>query len=501
MITRVAHDNYVPLFFALLRLWTAALGESIIALRSFSLVFSAAAMVGVYLFTVEAMAMGREQGAGGREQGAPGADCGRVTNGKGTVGSARWMALLATALFAVSLFQVRSAWEIRMYSVGTALAMFSSWLLVRALSASPARGSPWMLYMAVGLLFAYTHYCALFSLLAQALFALGFILYGVRRDVTAVLKDTRFRWCALSYAGMAAGWSIWLPVFLEQRRRVAGDWYNRLFSGSDVPAMCYEFFFHPQVHGWLQPYAVIVAVLCGFVILAMLWRGRAGEWLVACLAVVPFVLISLVSMLSMNLMLSRYMAFLQPFLLIAIAAMIWRIPIDWLRDIVACLAVSAGLLLHVDFVDSLDIEHRPGARAAAAYIDSQRNAGEPVIGCSPLVMFPTLFHSHAREDWYVYSDRPVVPYYAGGSILRDQEILFDAQIDAIRSKRAWVVTSSGGWARWGLYIPPSWKKTSEERFPEIYAFQNDVKVICYAHFPQIWRSFSPNSAGAASHRP
>ena len=141
--------------------------------------------------------------------------------------------------------------------------------------------------------------------------------------------------------------------------------------------------------------------------------------------------------------------------------------------------VAAGLLLHIDFVDSLDIPNRPGASAAAAYIDAQRRPGEPVISCSPLVMFPCALPFADREGWYVYSDRPEIPYYAGGSFIMDGEILFDADMNAIRTERAWVMTSSSDWARWGLYIPPTWIRSTERRFPEVYAFQGDVVVICY----------------------
>ena len=228
------------------------------------------------------------------------------------------------------------AWEIRMYSLGTALAMLSSWLLLRALSARPPRGLPWMLYMLVALLFAYTHYCALFSLFAQALFALGYLLYGVRRDVMAALKDVRFRWFVLAYTGMAAGWSAWLPVFSGATaaggRRLES---NVPFSPQDVPAICYEMCFYSEVHDSALSYAVIVTAVSGSVLLVMLWKGGAGQWCVACLAVVPFTVISAVSTLGSSLMIVRYMAFLQPFLLIAVAAALWRIPCDWLRDLMA----------------------------------------------------------------------------------------------------------------------------------------------------------------------
>ncbi len=481
MIERTARDNHVPLFFLLLRLWIALVGESLIALRTFSVAFSALAMLGVYLFTIEAM---RLAGKDSQPQRLSRPVIWDERNGNAHSQfrdsyRAEWIALVATALFAVNLYQVCVADEIRMYSLGTALSLLSSWLLVRALRARPAHGLPWMLYMLVGLLFAYTNYCALFSLFAQALFSLGYLLYGVHRDAMAAFKDVRLRWFAVAYAGIATGWSPWLPMFCAQSRRAAENWNIGSFSVRNIPHMLFEMYFHWQVHGWLMTYETLIAGACCIVAILALWRNGAGVWCAGCLAVVPFALISLVSLLRVNLMMPRYMAFWQPFLLILMAVAIWRIPIGWLRDLIALLVISGGLLLQVDFVDSLDLENRPGARAAAAYIDSQRRPGEPVIASSPLVMLPTLYHSGQREGWYVYSGRWAIPYYAGGSILTNKEILLDEQMSALRTKHAWVVTSSGGWAGWHLFIPSPWIQTSERRFREVYSFQDDVKVLCY----------------------
>src|SRR5262245_26116300 len=54
MFTRVAADNHLPLYFILLKLWTGAFGDSLLAMRGLSVIFSGAAMAGVYLFACEA---------------------------------------------------------------------------------------------------------------------------------------------------------------------------------------------------------------------------------------------------------------------------------------------------------------------------------------------------------------------------------------------------------------------------------------------------------------
>jgi hypothetical protein len=131
-----------------------------------SLFFSGVSTLGVYLFTVEAMRLGRETKGEGTAKGVKGAK--GVKRGLGAA-SARWVALVATALFAVCLFQVRVAWEIRRYSLGTTMAVFSSWLVVRALTARSARRLPRLLYGLVGVLFVYTHDSSLFTLFALVL--------------------------------------------------------------------------------------------------------------------------------------------------------------------------------------------------------------------------------------------------------------------------------------------------------------------------------------------
>ena len=110
MIERIGRDNHPPLYFILLKLWTAAFGESLVALRSMNLAVSALAMVGIYLWAVEAFAR------------------------DGDRARARWIGLVGAALFAVSMYQIRAAWEIRMYAMGTALVAVSTWLLLRACS-------------------------------------------------------------------------------------------------------------------------------------------------------------------------------------------------------------------------------------------------------------------------------------------------------------------------------------------------------------------------------
>jgi mannosyltransferase len=113
MLTRIGHDVHPPLYYLLLKAWMCCCGASLRALRSLSVLLGGVTLVGVYLFAVAAFS-----------------DDGKALS-KG-----RGIGLLAAALVAVSVFQVRYAWEARMYTLGTALAALSSWALFRALHAT-----------------------------------------------------------------------------------------------------------------------------------------------------------------------------------------------------------------------------------------------------------------------------------------------------------------------------------------------------------------------------
>jgi hypothetical protein len=186
------------------------------------------------------------------------------------------------------------------------------------------------------------------------------------------------------------------------------------------------------------------------------------------------------SILGTNLCIARYLAFMQPFLLVSVAVLLRRIPDGLIRNGFACILLINGLGLHLDFVDSLEIDKKPGARAAAARIDANRSAGEPVIAVTGLLYFPMLYHTKDRADWHVYAEGGLA-HYLGGPVAVEGDIIDRVGMDALSSPRAWVVTTSGAWGRrGGMYIPADWRKEREQAFAEVMPWQKDVVVEVYS---------------------
>src|SRR5205807_74941 len=135
LFAHIAQDTTPPLYFVVLKLWRLILGDSLLALRSLSLVFEIAAVWFGYLFVREAF---------------------RETR----------LALLTALLLAVNPFQIQYARETRMYAMGVCLVLAASFLLARALR----RGTPrdWLAYAVATVACLYTHYYLIFAVAAQA---------------------------------------------------------------------------------------------------------------------------------------------------------------------------------------------------------------------------------------------------------------------------------------------------------------------------------------------
>ena len=132
-------------------------------------------------------------------------------------------ALLGASLVAVHYTQVIAARTARMYSMGALLAGLSSWLLLNALHKE--RSCAWWLSYALTVAaFLYTHNYAMFTVFAQAVYAVGFLAVKARRcSLQWALR------CALQL--VTAGLIVlliycpWVPTLLGQARGVKQSYW------------------------------------------------------------------------------------------------------------------------------------------------------------------------------------------------------------------------------------------------------------------------------------
>jgi len=473
LLERTGGDNHPPLHFLLLKAWMGLWGESELSLRMLSVSAGVASCVGMFLLVREVY-----RSADGAESIGRGA---RVGTDQGN-SSAAGMALLAAALVAVSVFQIRWGREARMYTLAAALATFSSWALWRALQAEPKSWRAWTVFGLLALAFVYTHYYAFFTIAGQMLFAAGYLGWQWH-GLPAARLQTRQNLSGLGLAILIVGLGFlpWVPQLLNQRSQVQAAFWARAIGWHSVPFVLYQMFVEPEDAAYSVTANALATVFVIGVLAVLMWRPTAGDWFLFLGVTVPIGGSVLVTLFDTRIFHLRYFLFCHLFLLAALARVVWKLLSGRLeRGLVSAWLVATGLLINFAFWDKMDIAHRPGVKGATAWIHSSRQVGEPVIVCSPLYLFPVLYHLPGRSGCFLYNDGTPVVHYEGGAAVLPEDLISPERMRGLKSHRAWIVNTEGGfWGKRTVPVPASWRLLDSKSFLEAYGVQGNVVVLLY----------------------
>jgi hypothetical protein len=154
-LERTRYDANPPFYYLVLQGWQELCGSSVWALRGLSTLLAVLTVPLTYAVCIEALRLA--------------ADSGSTSDGP-----SRYGALLSAFLVAVHSSEIVQGCNARMYALGIFLAALSTWLLLKGLRDGRQRW--WIGYGLAAAAFALTHYYAFFTLAAQGVFAVGFLL-------------------------------------------------------------------------------------------------------------------------------------------------------------------------------------------------------------------------------------------------------------------------------------------------------------------------------------
>jgi uncharacterized membrane protein len=315
-----------------------------------------------------------------------------------TVG--RGGALIGAALFAIAPFLVFYGSEGRGYSM-LALLCVASTLALLELVRTGRRA--WAVALAITTAAAaYTHYLAVFVLLAQLVWALWF-------------HRERARQVAAGYAGAALLYVPWIPGALEQVRGNTSERVDPLGSlGQAVEWVVDTWVGHPfTTLGEIPGRVALVVIGVGLLVAAAFGLrdarvrgarpGRRTVLVVALAGVTP--LAALLYELGPNsLAFSRYLSASVPYAMLAIGALLTaprRLLVVGLTAVAVLGGVAAGT------VQALDPDaRRPDYRAAARHLDRIAAPQEPVVELN-------IFRGPPGRNLGYYFGAPHVYYWTG----------------------------------------------------------------------------------------
>lgn len=440
MFERIGRETQPPLFYAVLKVWSAAVGGSVVAGRVLTTLFGVASVAGIYAFVRRAYDRpGRDDRERFREAELP--------------------ALVAATLLAIAPLQIFWSQQIRMYSLPIALSVWSSYFLVRAVR-EPSFRRGWPAYTAAAVLLAYSHYFGLFVLAAQFVYAFGF-----RLAVGRGRWSTRVMPAVLSGCFVWFAWQPWLAVFLRQRDGVGKDFYLPGPSWSTLGSTMHELWVGVGVP--LSSGRGLVIAEASFLVFAVLMLGRRpADALLALSSVTPVAAAFAVSAVSQPVIAARYFLFGHVFLLAAIAVVASRVPGQGRY-------VAVGLVLTVLAFPCLEYlrwraeaARLPGMRAAVERIESARGAA-PVVVSNPMLFTSALTYLRQRNRVFNFRPPHGFPMYQGTPVMREADYIDESGLLGLAAGELVTLDADASMGR--VPVPPGWRLVREERFKEWFA--------------------------------
>ncbi|MEM4782152.1 MAG: glycosyltransferase family 39 protein, partial [Halalkalicoccus sp.] len=375
---------HLPLYYLILRFWTALFGFSEASLRAPSALFGIASIVAIYLVATRLY----DQQVG----------------------------VLSAALLALSSYHVYYSQEARMYSLFVLLAILSYYWLLRLPEERPRRAAAG--YLGTTALLAYTHPFSLFVVLAQNCYVFLALPFGRHETLTVPLR----RWIPLQTA-LGVLIAPWLALALASSTDDSvGQWIEEPVL-SDVLGVLVTYL------GWgaTERELLVGGELLADVRLALLWlvlalalvalsnralvRSRARRYvpalrrrhdgaahralLLVCWVGAPIVVPALLSSVLNPMLVPRYTIPAAAGLFVLLASGIRALRYAHLNVLVALVLVG---LLVFPFVGYYAVDHRPQWGPATDYVEANADADDLVlVHEGPHSRYP-FFHYFDRED-------------------------------------------------------------------------------------------------------
>ncbi|MDP3057224.1 MAG: glycosyltransferase family 39 protein [bacterium] len=406
MIQRIILDVHPPLYYIILRIWDIVLGDSLLSLRLFSAFFGILTIFFTYLFVKAAFKYEK-------------------------------LSLIAAAFIAINPFQIQYATEARMYTLGTFLIMFSSWLLVKAIEAhntseketlknacdisikkcdwisglADKKPAPknifaslkagikkyrwWILYGVSAALAIYTHYYLIFSVAAQALFMIFWAIKNYGLKIAEWIKSENVKGAAIAYCTSLIIFLPWLPILLRQLGQVEENYWIPAMDRYSIPNTIFHIFTGTNIYTANDNLILISLAILAIFAFALKREQNNYKWLVIFSFFIPFAISAILSF-NRSLYLDRYFVFVGLFYLIILAIFIESITKRLLKKIIFSILVISSILLFLRGWQNTSPTGKPGMAGASEYLFKNANPEDKVYINSSFIFFTYKYYAYRK---------------------------------------------------------------------------------------------------------
>lgn len=457
MMYRIGLDVHPPLYYWILRIWSYAFGQGVLSLRALSILFGILTVYAGYLFVRKAFSAGGGSAFGGNNE---------------------KLAIIAAFFLAINPFQIQYSLEARMYTLGTFLVLFSSWVLLKALESNKLKH--WIFYALLTAAGLYTHYYLVFSIAAQGLYVLYYLYKEKKIKSSLTLKSLG------SYVLAAALYIPWIPTLLTQLKRVQAAYWIPEPDRWSVPSTIWKMVFGGQGNDHTT---LFFAALAAVVLMIYFFRETKPpvRWFIVLGVAVPFVAAIGLSF-KQAIYQDRYFVFASLFFTILIAATLFLVPKYTTRRTLTIVFAAVSIILFFKNWNDLGVKnlflnravnYKPGMAAASTFInDNARDTDKIYVGSS-FVYFTFKYYNHTGINPLLYAPGSLesIPHFSGTAILTNNDLVLDFK-QAQENDTVWMLWTTG-FGGGKPNTPGNWGVVNEKRYADTPGFKGDIVVTQY----------------------
>ncbi len=401
-----ARDVHPPLYYELLHIWMMYFGDSVLAIRSLSVVAGILLVPLGYLFVK------------------------KISNNRA--------AIISAFLLACAPFLIRYSQEARMYgllSLFTLLAVYAA----AYIADKPKDFWPYLLYCLAITAGMYTHYFTVFAIMSIWLYFV--VLQPIKKIKFGKSIVLSARWWLANIVALIL-FIPWLSNMIAQLRRGQGlSWLPKttIMTYHDT---IWQFFTFTDAHKILYIIYLLVPIIILIASIYLVYTDKSAQKysrLVVSFGILP-ILVGLLVSIQKPIFHERYFVFAAVAIYIIVAMTIDRLSQKkiWLMGILLTLVVGTELIgVRNVYAQS---SHEMGE--VINQINNQYQIGDNIIAAELYVYFDSSYYNTTEQPIKLYTANSNLNGYGESGLLHNQDIYIDSY-NTIPRGRVWVIGKTG----------------------------------------------------------
>lgn len=419
IIGRTMRDFHPPLYYLTLRAWQSIFGDSVLALRGFSVFCGVLTVIVFYLLMR------------------------KLFN--------EYTARIAAFFVAIGPFAARYSDETRMYAMVALLVTLACYLLVTALEQTSAkkRWKWWLLYAVSIVAALYTQYYSFFIIpthIAYTWWKLG----GFSRVV-----HNRYWWGA--HLLILALYLPWAGVIKEQVTRVTNGYWIPMPNAETVPHTFSQFMIYSTSSTMigLEIIGLQLIILLTFYLFIKKHSLRPSLLFLVGWIVVPISAVLLLS-LKQPVYQDRYFTYCSIAFYGLLAVLVTRLPYFARHHRMQLATVAALSLILVSGFSNVAEQARHRMNVVGEYVTSHVTPNDTIISAELYTYFDFSYYNRSHVPTKLLYEAPMTGY-GETSLVYDKPEIIVQDFKDITATRVWVIGKTGDHDYFTTKIPAHWK--------------------------------------------